>query len=68
MATYKTEQCVFTETFHSSGMQKAPDKAAVDRIFSDLDSNQDNLVDFAEFGRMFICLTTMCHEFFNTKK
>ncbi|XP_030267200.1 ictacalcin-like [Sparus aurata] len=47
---------------------KAPDKAAVDRIFSDLDSNQDNLVDFAEFGRMFICLTTMCHEFFNTKK
>uniref|UniRef100_A0A671UM73 Ictacalcin n=1 Tax=Sparus aurata TaxID=8175 RepID=A0A671UM73_SPAAU len=29
---------------------KAPDKAAVDRIFSDLDSNQDNLVDFAEFG------------------
>ncbi|CAJ1083313.1 ictacalcin-like [Xyrichtys novacula] len=46
---------------------KASDKAAVDRIFDDLDSNKDNSVDFAEFGKMIFCLTVMCHEYFCKK-
>uniref|UniRef100_A0A3Q3XFH6 Protein S100 n=1 Tax=Mola mola TaxID=94237 RepID=A0A3Q3XFH6_MOLML len=47
---------------------KANDKAAVDRIFSDLDVNKDNSVDFSEFGRMVFCLTVLCHEHFTGKK
>ncbi|XP_044028413.1 ictacalcin-like [Siniperca chuatsi] len=47
---------------------KANDKAAVDRIFKDLDTNKDNSVDFNEFGNMVFCLTRMCHEYFICKK
>ncbi|XP_038579878.1 ictacalcin-like [Micropterus salmoides] len=47
---------------------KASDKAAVDHIFKELDKNQDNSVDFEEFGRMVFCLTVMCHEYFTAKK
>ncbi|XP_035537921.1 ictacalcin-like [Morone saxatilis] len=47
---------------------KANDKTAVDRIFKELDQNQDNSVDFSEFGKMVFCLTVMCHEYFTTKK
>nr|XP_046274532.1 ictacalcin-like [Scatophagus argus]XP_046274533.1 ictacalcin-like [Scatophagus argus] len=47
---------------------KANDKAAVDRIFKELDTNQDNSVDFREFGRMIFSLTVMCHEYFASKK
>ncbi|XP_020495908.1 ictacalcin [Labrus bergylta] len=47
---------------------KATDKAAVDRIFNELDSNKDNSVDFEEFGKMICCLTVMCHEYFIGKK
>lgn len=46
---------------------KANDKAAVDRIFEELDKNKDNSVDFEEFGRMVLCLTVMCHEHFSKK-
>ncbi|XP_070777710.1 ictacalcin-like [Enoplosus armatus] len=49
-------------------MGKANDKAAVDRIFKALDANQDDSVDFTEFGNMIFCLTRMCHEYFITKK
>ncbi|XP_022055810.2 ictacalcin-like [Acanthochromis polyacanthus] len=41
---------------------KAPDKAAVDKIFKDLDSNSDGLVDFTEYVTLICCLTTVCHE------
>ncbi|XP_070702466.1 ictacalcin-like [Pempheris klunzingeri] len=47
---------------------KANDKAAVDHIFKDLDSNQDNSVDFDEYGKLIFCLTRMCHEYFTGKK
>ncbi|KAM9838917.1 ictacalcin-like [Aulostomus maculatus] len=47
---------------------KANDKAAIDRIFSDLDVNKDNNVDFGEFVSLVCCLTQMCHEFFTSKK
>ncbi|XP_076610853.1 ictacalcin-like [Chaetodon auriga] len=47
---------------------KASDKSALDKIFKELDANQDNSVDFAEFGRMIFSLTVMCHEFFISKK
>ncbi|KAG7225504.1 hypothetical protein INR49_027499, partial [Caranx melampygus] len=40
---------------------KANDKAAVDRIFKDLDVNKDNSVDFGEFVTLVCCLTQMCH-------
>ncbi|XP_041665967.1 ictacalcin-like [Cheilinus undulatus] len=47
---------------------RANDKTAVDRIFSELDANRDNSVDFEEFGKMIFCLTVMCHEYFIGKK
>ncbi|XP_039977874.1 ictacalcin-like [Xiphias gladius] len=47
---------------------KANDKAAVDGIFKDLDTNKDNRVDFREFVSMVCCLTQMCHEYFISKK
>ncbi|XP_024921079.1 ictacalcin-like [Cynoglossus semilaevis] len=47
---------------------KANDKAAVDRIFKDLDRNKDNSVDFNEFVTLVCCLTQMCHEYFIGKK
>ncbi|XP_071764421.1 ictacalcin-like [Centroberyx gerrardi] len=47
---------------------KASDKASVDRLFKDLDSNKDNTVDFKEFVTMVCCLTVMCNDFFVSKK
>ncbi|XP_040910184.1 ictacalcin-like [Toxotes jaculatrix] len=47
---------------------KANDKAAIDRIFKDLDTNKDNSVDFREFVTLVCCLTQMCHEYFIGKK
>ncbi|KAI9540124.1 hypothetical protein NQZ68_002058 [Dissostichus eleginoides] len=46
---------------------KANDKAAVDSIFKELelDTNQDNSVDFSEFTNMLSCLIVMCHKIFN---
>ncbi|KAF0024580.1 hypothetical protein F2P81_023382 [Scophthalmus maximus] len=46
---------------------KANDKAALDRIFKDLDVNKDNSVDFKEFVTLVCCLTQMCHEYFVSK-
>ncbi|XP_056154317.1 protein S100-A4-like [Lampris incognitus] len=47
---------------------KTNDKAAVDKIFADLDSNKDNSVDFKEYVIMVSCLTVLCNEFFTSKK
>lgn len=65
-----SESCVASQHvhYHLSNLQKASDKAAVDHIFKELDKNQDNSVDFEEFGRMVFCLTVMCHEYFTAKK
>ncbi|XP_026205708.1 ictacalcin-like [Anabas testudineus] len=49
-------------------LMKANDKAALDRIFSDLDRNKDNSVDFGEFVTLVCCLTQLCHEYFISKK
>ncbi|XP_042291724.1 ictacalcin-like [Thunnus albacares] len=49
-------------------LSKANDKAALDRIFKDLDTNKDNSVDFGEFVNLVSCLTQMCHEYFTNKK
>ncbi|XP_046875300.1 ictacalcin-like [Hypomesus transpacificus] len=46
---------------------KSSDKEAVDRIFSDLDSNKDNTVDFKEYVTLVSCLTVMCNDFFTKK-
>ncbi|XP_028255901.1 ictacalcin-like [Parambassis ranga] len=43
---------------------KTNDKAAVDSIFKDLDTNKNNSVDFGEFVNLVCCLTQMCHEYF----
>lgn len=53
---------------HFSNLQKSNNKAAVDSIFKELDTNQDNSVDFREFGRLVFSLTVMCHEHFTAKK
>ncbi|XP_017277707.1 ictacalcin [Kryptolebias marmoratus] len=47
---------------------KANDKAAIDRIFKDLDTNKSNSVDFSEFVNLVCCVTQMCHEYFICKK
>ncbi|XP_047461190.1 ictacalcin-like [Mugil cephalus] len=47
---------------------KANDKAAIDRIFKDLDTDKSNSVDFGEFVNLVACLTQMCHEHFIGKK
>ncbi|XP_072226282.1 ictacalcin-like [Leuresthes tenuis] len=47
---------------------KANDKAAIDRIFKDLDRDKSNSVDFSEFVSLVCCLTQMCHEHFIGKK
>ncbi|KAM3858163.1 ictacalcin-like [Diretmus argenteus] len=47
---------------------KTNDQAAVDRVFKDLDANQDNKVDFKEFVIMVSCLTIACNDFFASKK
>ncbi|KAF7210955.1 ictacalcin [Nothobranchius furzeri] len=47
---------------------KADDKAAIDRIFKDLDTNKSNSVDFSEFVSLICCLTQMCHDYFTSKK
>ncbi|XP_039877394.1 ictacalcin-like [Simochromis diagramma] len=47
---------------------KSNDKAAIDRIFNDLDRDKSNSVDFGEFVRMVCCLTEMCHEYFVSRK
>ncbi|XP_013868623.1 ictacalcin [Austrofundulus limnaeus] len=47
---------------------KANDKAAIDRIFKDLDTNKSNSVDFSEFVNLVCCVTQMCHEYFISKK
>ncbi|XP_023127039.1 ictacalcin-like [Amphiprion ocellaris] len=45
----------------------APDKAAVDKVFKDLDFNSDGLVDFSEYVTLVCCLTTLCHQAFSKK-
>ncbi|XP_054618910.1 ictacalcin-like [Dunckerocampus dactyliophorus] len=47
---------------------KANDKAAIDRIFKDLDINKDNSVDFREYVNLVACLTQLCFEYFTTAK
>lgn len=51
-----------------SQLQKANDRAAIDRIFKELDTDKSNSVDFGEFVKMVCCLTQMCHEYFVSKK
>ncbi|XP_061597762.1 ictacalcin-like [Cololabis saira] len=46
---------------------KANEKAAVDRIFNDLDANSNNSLDFREFITLVACLTMVCHEYFIKK-
>ncbi|KAI1901515.1 hypothetical protein AGOR_G00035220 [Albula goreensis] len=46
---------------------KANDKAAVDKIFKDLDTNGDSTVDFREYMMLVTCLTILCNDFFTKK-
>ncbi|XP_058242134.1 ictacalcin-like [Hemibagrus wyckioides] len=46
---------------------KSSDKAALDKIFKDLDANADGVVDFQEYVTLVACITMMCNEFFTKK-
>ncbi|XP_016123289.1 ictacalcin [Sinocyclocheilus grahami] len=46
---------------------KSNDKAAVDKIFKDLDANADGTVDFQEYVTLVACITMLCNEFFTKK-
>ncbi|XP_003452492.1 ictacalcin [Oreochromis niloticus] len=46
---------------------KTSDKAAIDKIFNDLDANADGTVDFQEYVTLVACLTMLCNEFFTKK-
>ncbi|XP_056618831.1 ictacalcin-like [Triplophysa dalaica] len=41
---------------------KADDKAAVDKIFEDLDSDGSGCVDFQEYATLVACITMLCDE------
>ncbi|NP_997926.1 ictacalcin [Danio rerio] len=47
---------------------KTTDKAALDKIFKDLDANADGSVDFQEYITLIACITMLCNEFFTGKK
>ncbi|XP_026156661.1 ictacalcin-like [Mastacembelus armatus] len=64
----KSELKELLENEFGQMLMKANDKAALDRIFNDLDKNKDNSVDFREFATLVCCLTQMCHEYFISKK
>uniref|UniRef100_A0A8C1NVJ5 Ictacalcin n=1 Tax=Cyprinus carpio TaxID=7962 RepID=A0A8C1NVJ5_CYPCA len=46
---------------------KSQDKAALDKIFKDLDANADGSVDFQEYVTLIACITMLCNEFFTKK-
>uniref|UniRef100_A0A3B4FV56 Protein S100 n=1 Tax=Pundamilia nyererei TaxID=303518 RepID=A0A3B4FV56_9CICH len=46
---------------------KSNDKAAIDKIFKDLDANADGTVDFQEYVTLVACLTMICNDFFSKK-
>uniref|UniRef100_A0A8C1R6Y5 Protein S100 n=1 Tax=Cyprinus carpio TaxID=7962 RepID=A0A8C1R6Y5_CYPCA len=46
---------------------KSSDKAAVDKIFKDLDANADGTVDFKEYVTLVACIIMLCNEFFTKK-
>ncbi|XP_058475075.1 ictacalcin-like [Solea solea] len=64
----KAELKELLENELGSLLGKANDKAALDRIFGELDRNKDNSVDFGEFVTLVCCLTQMCHDYFVKKK
>ncbi|XP_039535262.1 ictacalcin-like [Pimephales promelas] len=47
---------------------KTQDKAALDKIFKDLDANADGAVDFQEYVTLIACITMLCNEFFTKGK
>lgn len=50
--------------FSLSYIQNAQDKEAVEKVMSDLDSNNDGEVDFTEFIILVGALTVACNDFF----
>lgn len=47
--------------------QNVDDKEQLDKIFTELDVNKDNTIDFKEFVCMVSCVTCICHDFFIKK-
>ncbi|XP_008303936.1 ictacalcin-like isoform X2 [Stegastes partitus] len=47
---------------------KSTDKAGIDKIYSNLDSNSDGLVDFTEYVTLVCCITTLCNDYLCGKK
>lgn len=45
-------------------LQKRRDEAAFEKLMNNLDSNQDNEVDFQEYCVFLSCIAMMCNEFF----
>ncbi|XP_057195578.1 ictacalcin-like [Triplophysa rosa] len=41
---------------------KADDKAAIDKIFKDLDADGSGSVDFQEYATLVACITMICNE------
>ncbi|KAK9961253.1 hypothetical protein ABG768_009049 [Culter alburnus] len=47
---------------------KCDDKAALDKIFKDLDADKDGVVDFKEYITLIACITMLCNDFFTKGK
>ncbi|XP_053479470.1 ictacalcin-like [Ictalurus furcatus] len=43
------------------------DQATLDKIFKDLDTNADGVVDFQEYATMVACTTMLCNKSFSKK-
>lgn len=46
---------------------KADDKAAIDKIFKDLDADGSGIVDFQEYATLVACITMICNKQFCQK-
>jgi len=59
---------VSDNTFECVVLKKTQDKAALDKIFKDLDANADGVVDFQEYVTLISSITMLCNENFKKGK
>ncbi|XP_055066678.1 ictacalcin [Misgurnus anguillicaudatus] len=60
----KAELKELLNTELSGILGKSEDKAALDKIFKDLDADGDSTVNFQEYATLVACLTMLCNDSF----
>lgn len=67
-STTKKARIVFKVLIFYFTLQGQKDPQMVDKIMKDLDSNQDNEVEFNEFVVLVSALTVACNDFFEEQQ